>query len=298
MSAKTKAKETTVEAGVPSTEFLSARKVTVRYIKKESDYIKDPKHAGYGGLFVGSAIAVPAPVMNNKKMKNILTKEEKAGLEFLLGLNLSIYGDFWSTEYQRGSIFPIYLDKDDINLDLSDPMDYIKYKVLLQSEIVANSLDEIRHKATHRFVMIEAGAEVKMEKKKVSSKVEAYKQYVKYEDDRSVLRYVLRSLGRYTDKAQALEFLQVEASKLIDKDPALFASVCTAPYMKTKVLLEECYEYSVIKQIDQKFYTKDDQPISEGNSPTLEVAAEYLGTPVGQEMRLALEAKLKQIKAL
>ena len=75
----------------PNTDFLTNEKVTVQYIKKESAYIKDPKHVGYGGLFEGSSIAIPVPLMDNNKMKNMLTKKEKEGLEFLLGLDLSIY---------------------------------------------------------------------------------------------------------------------------------------------------------------------------------------------------------------
>ncbi len=287
-----------VESKIPSTDFLENRTITVKYIKKESDYIKDPKHAGYGGLFIGSAIAIPPPLMNNKKMKNLLTKKEKAGLEYLLDKNLSIYGDFWKEEYDKGSIFPIYLDKDDKTLDLSDPMQYIVWKVLLASPIVANNLGEIRHRATNRFVMVEEGEEVRSQKEAVGSKVIAFKKYVQYEDDRAVLRYILRNLGRYTDKNQSLDFLQVETAKLIEKDANMFVSIVTDEYLKTKVILEEAFEYGVVNLRDNRYYTKDDQPISDGNSPTLEVAAEFLAKPLGQEMRLAIEAKLKQAKKL
>ena len=42
-------------------------------------------------------------------------------------------------------ILPIYLGKDELRLDMSDPYDYIKIKVLMACPIVANSLDEIKH---------------------------------------------------------------------------------------------------------------------------------------------------------
>lgn len=290
-------KETkSAEDNVPSTDFLEARKITIKYLKKESDYIKDPKHAGYGGLFVGSAIAIPPPLMNNGKMKNLLTDKEKKGLEFILGKSLSIYGDFWKEEYEKGSIFPIYLDKDDKVLDLSDPMQFIVWKVLMASPIVANNLGEIRHRATNRFVMVEEGEEVLKQKESVGSKVVAFKKYVEFENNKPVLRYILRNLGRYTDKNQKLDFLQVETAKMIEKDANMFVSIVTDEYIKTKVILEEAFEYGVVNVRDHKYYTKEDQPISDGNSPTLEVAAEYLAKPLGQEMRLAIEAKLKQAK--
>lgn len=287
----------TVKNMLPNTTFLKNETVTVKYIKRESAYIKDPKHVGYGGMFEGAAIAIPAPLLQNNKMKNILTKEEKEGLEYLLGKDLSIYGDFWKQAYKKGSLFPIYLGKDDTRLDLSDPMQYIVYKVLTVSPIVAKSLDEVRNKATYRFVMVKEGEEILRAKDSVGNKVTAYENYVKFKNNKSVLRYILRNLGRYTSKAQKLDFLQVETSKLIEKDPNMFVAVTSDPLIETKVLLEEGVEFGIIDKIEKKFYTKEGQVISEGDTPTLDTAALYLSNPLGQEMRLTLEAKLKNAKS-
>ena len=212
-------KEVEKKEETPSTDFLTSRKITVQYVMKESDYIKDPKHVGYGGLFSGAAIAIPVPLMDNQKMKNMLTKKELKGLEFVLGKSLSIYGDFWKSEYKKGGMFPIFISKDGFELDLSNPSDYIKYKVLLASPIVANSIDEIKYRATNRFVMVEEGETIRREKDKVGSKVLAFEKYVEFKNDRSVLRHILRNLGRYTSRDQKLDFLQVETAKQIEKDP-------------------------------------------------------------------------------
>mgnify|MGYP003648463057 CR=1 FL=1 len=286
-------REVAPKEALPSTAFLRSEVITVKYIKKESDYIKDPKHVGYGGLFSGSSIAIPAPVLDNKKMKNILTNEEKAGLEYLLGKDLSIYGPFWKEEFKTGGMFPVYLSKDDTQLDLSDPMQYIVWKVLLASPIVANSMDEIRNKATHRFVLVSEGEELQRDKEAVGNKVLAFEKYVEYKNSPEVLRFILRSLGKYTSRGQKLSFLQVEAAKLIEADPNLFVAVTNDSLIKQKVLIEEGVESGVVILRDGKYYTADNQPISEGDSPILNVAAAYLGSPLGQEMRLTLEAKIK-----
>ena len=110
------------------------------------------------------------------------------------------------------------------------------------------------------------------------------------------MRYILRNLGRYTSKTQELSFLQVETAKMIEKDPNMFVAVTADPLIETKVLLEEAFENGVIIKTDKKFYTLDNQPISEGDIPVLETAAKYLSSPLGQEMRLALQAKLKNSK--
>lgn len=291
---KTSAK---AEANEISTAFLKNEKVTVKYIVRENSSIKDPKHVAYGGLFATAEISVPAPTLDNNKMKNLLTNEEKAGLEHILkGLNLSIYGDFWKKEAHEKGILPIYLGKSELTLDLSDPYDYIKYKVLKASPIVAANFSEIRNKATYRFVMTSEGEEMSREKDKVGYKVMAFEAYVAIKNDKAVLRYVLRNLGKYTSKNQKLDFLQVETSKLIEKDPSMFVSVAADKQLAVKVLIEECVENGIVTRKDEKYYDLDGNPLSDGETPSMTVAAGYLSSPLGQEMRLALEAKLKNSK--
>jgi len=284
------------------TDFLVNKKVTVKYVPNEKNGIKDVKHVAYGGLLNGAEISIPAPTLDNNKMKNLLTNVEKAGLESILnGVDLSIYGDFWKEHDKNGNkgeaynmgILPIFLGKDDVILDLSDPYDYIKFKVLKSCPIVANSLDEVKHRATNKFVLTSASEEMAKQIEKGSYKVTAYKLFVKYEDDKEILRYTLRGLGRNTNRSHQLDFLQAEMHKELEKNPSLVCSIMGDEYLKTKVLLESCWEFGAVNKRDKNFYTLEDEPISDGDVPTLTVASEYLASNLGQEMRLALEARLK-----
>jgi hypothetical protein len=278
------------------TDFLVEKIISVKYIPNESNGIKDIKHVAYGGLLNGSEVAIPAPTMDNGKMKNLLTNVEKEGIQSILkGVDLSIYGPFWKEggEAYKMGILPIYLGKDELRLDLSDVYDYIKWKVLIACPVVANSIDEIKHRATNKFVLTSASEQMAKEIDKVGNKVQAYKLYVKYEEDKEVLRYALRNLGRTTNRSHKLDFLQSELHKELEKNPSLLCSIMGDDYLKTKVLLESCYEFGAVNKIEKKFYTLDDEPISDGDTPILQTAAEYLASNLGQEMRLALEAKLK-----
>jgi hypothetical protein len=281
---------------VVRTDFLEEKVVSVKYVPNEKNGIKDPKHVAHGGMLNGATIAIPAPTMDNGKMKNLLTNVEKEGLEHILkGVDLSIYGGFWKEgggAYEMG-ILPIYLSKDELRLDMSDPYEFIKLKVLMASPIVANSLDEVRHRATNKFVLTSASEQMAKEIDKVGNKVQAYKLYVKYEEEKEILRYALRNLGRNTNRSHKLDFLQSELHKELEKNPSLLVSIMGDEYLKTKVLLETCYEFGAITKLDKKFYTLDDEPISDGDAPFLQVSAEYLASSLGQEMRLSLEAKLK-----
>ena len=193
-------------------------------------------------------------------------------------------------------ILPIYLGKDEKRLDMSDPYQYIQMKVLLACPIVANSLDEIKHRATNRWVLTSASEQMAKEIDKVGNKVLAYKLYVKYEEDKEILRYTLRNLGRNTNRSHKLDFLQSELHKELEKNPSLLVSIMGDEFLKTKVLLETCYEYGAVNKVDKKYYTLNNEPVSDGDAPFLDVASRYLASNLGQEMRLALEAKLKHLE--
>ena len=299
MAAAKKTVKNTEEKEVIRTDFLENKIVSVKFIPKENNGVKDPKHVLYGGMLNGAEVSIPAPTMDNGKMKNLLTDVEKKGLEHLLDeVNLSIYGNFWKEgggAYEMG-ILPVMLGKDEIRLDLSSPYDYIKYKILMVSPIVANSLDEIKHRATNRFVLTSASEELAKTIEKGGYKVNAYKYFVKYEGDKNVLRYTLRGLGRNTNRSHGLDFLQAEMHKELEKNPSLVCSLMGDEYLKTKVLIESCFEYGAVNRVDKQYYTLDGEKISGGEPPYLDVAAQYLASNLGQEMRLALEARLKNIK--
>ena len=277
------------------TDFLEDKIVSVKYITKENNGIQDPKHVAYGGLLNGANISIPAPTLDNKKMKNILTNDEKKGLEHILGLDLSIYGKFWKENgkaYELG-ILPIQLTKEEKRYDMSDPYDFIKVKVLQASPIVASNLNDIGRKATYRFVLTSESEKLQKELDKAGYKINAYKLFVKYEGDSDVLRYSLRNLGRNTSKNHKIDFLQSEFHKELEKNPSLVVSILGDSFIKTKVLLETCFEYGAVARRDKSYYTLDDEPICEEGIPTLQNAAEFLASNLGQDMRLGLEAKLK-----
>ena len=108
--------------------------VTLRYIHRNRGMAAnvDKNHVIAGGLMSKAVRKFCTPLMRNGSIANILSNDEKEYLESITGLNLSVYGDFWNT-------FRVALHKEDANnrLDLSNPMDFISYKILesLKNEI-------------------------------------------------------------------------------------------------------------------------------------------------------------------
>lgn len=279
---------------------LKNEKITVRYIPRESGMITNPKHVFYGGLAENSVLIFTVPVLeSNGQYVNVLTNQEKSFLEEYMGLPynaLSIYkknDNYWDN-------YQVRLSKGDTILDLSNPNDYIKYKVLLSNkDFVAPSIETLQDypKATYKFVIISEQEEIKTSKVKLNSTMEAYKEFGKYENDYDTLRVVVEMLTlRPMSSNTKIEFLQTQIDRLIQSDPKLFVKTIKDPYLSTKVLIKNAIDAGIIsKRGDYLYLKQDNTPLCENNQePTLSSAAKYLNSPKRQEIKFMIEAKLNK----
>ena len=214
---------------------------------------------------------------------------------------LSIYkkvDNFWDDSNENG-ISRVRLTKQDNYLNLADPEDYIRYKILLANkDFIAPSLQALQDtpKVTYQFVIISEGDETKSAKDNMSATMKCYKEFGKIENDINTLRVVIETIdGRPTAPTVKLEFLQAEANKLIQADSKLFLKVVSDPMLSTKVLIKRAIEAGLISNRGNYLYLRSDNtPLCEMNEePTLNIAAKYLNSPRHQEVKFALEAKLK-----
>lgn len=284
-------------AGVKS--CLRNERVIVRFVPKEGGMITNPKHILYGGMAEGAVRYFTVPVLQSTgAFKNVLTDAEKEYLEQVMGLEynaLSIYkkeNNYWEN-------FRVRLTKQDTFLNLSDPNDYIKYKVLLaNTNFIADSLETLqdRPRATYQYVLIKEGESEKRESDNISTIMKCYKEYGKIENDADTLKCIVELLDkRPLAKGTKIEFLQGKANTLIQSNPGLFYSTVTDPVLPVKVLIRKAVEEGVISRRGDQYYLKsDNSPLCGSNEePTLNTAAKYLSLPKNQELKLSIEAKLK-----
>lgn len=281
---------------------LQNRLVTVKFIPQPGT-ITNPKHVLYGGMAERSVFTVTVPKLRSGTFKNVLTDDEKDYLEVALGLEvgaLNVYNkhdNFWSNNTE-GGISKVRLSKEGTTLNLADPIDYIKYKILLANkDLIASSAQELqdRPKATYRFVLI-SDDEVNTENKvKMNTKMRCYAEYGKIENKPDVLRIVIETItGKPLASNSSLDFLQTKAGELIESNAKLFLNVVQDKLLDTKVLIHKCIEAGIIsKKADYLYLRSDNSPLCEGGEePVLSVAAKYLSHPKRQELKLSLEAKL------
>lgn len=273
--------------------------IVVKHVPKETGLVKDPKHILYGGMAENAVKWITVPRLTSGMYVNVLTNNEKAYLEEIMGLEynaLSIYNkhdNFWDN-------YMVRLTKQDNILNLSNPDDYIKYKVLLANkDIIAPSIQELEDhpKATYQFVIIRENEESQVSKKKLNATMQAYMEFGKIQDNIDILRTIIETIdGRPTSKNSKLEFLQDKVGKLIQADAKLFVRVAKDPLLGTKVLIKKAIENGLISNRGGMLYLKQDgTPLCEDNEePTLNIAAKYLNMPKHQDLLFSLQAKLKE----
>ncbi len=299
---KPKTKEAKKHITEQTTDLISCLKnetVVVRFIPKQTGLVSNPKHVLYGGMAETAVRWFTLPRLQSGMYVNPLTDDEKAYLEEVMGLEynaLSIYkkiDNFWDN-------LTVRLSKSDNYLNLANPDDYIKYKILLANKNhVAPSLQDLqdRPKATYQFVIIREGEETKNAKKEMSSTMQSYMKFGEIQDDADKLRVIIETIdGRPLAKTTKIEFLQEKVNKLIQADPRLFLRVTEDPHLDTKVLIKKAIEAGLISNRGGMLYLKSDgTPLCGDNEePTLSVAAKFLGSPKKQELKFSLEAKLKE----
>lgn len=280
---------------------LRDERVIVRHIPKENSMIgNNPKHVLSGGMGENATRTYVVPQLRSGQLVDVLTKDEKAFLENILGLEdnaLSIYkveNNYWKS-------FKVTLHKEDNYLDLSEPTDYIKYKVLLaNTNAIAPNLDTLqnRPKATYEYVIIASNEESKVNRARISSTMEAYKEFGKIEDNIGVLRVILETItGRPVSSSMKVDDLAEKVERYVQSDTKLFLKIVQDPMLSTKVLIRDGIEAGVITNRGGQLYLREgNTPLCENGEPTLSVAAAYLNLPKNQELKLTINTKVNAYK--
>lgn len=300
---KTTSKKATTQTDEPIS-CLRKERINVKFVPKQSGIVTNPRHILYGGMAEGAVRKFTVPKLSSGMFVNVLTDNEKAYLEDIMGLEynaLSIYkkvDNFWDDSNDNG-ISSVSLTKGDNYFNLADPEDYIKYKILLANkDFIASSMQELEDhpKRTHQFVIVQEGEETRNANKEMSATMQSYMQFGKIQDNANMLRTIIEILdGRPISKNTKIEFLQQKINKLIQADAKTFLRVINDPLLPVKSLIKRAIEGGLISNRGGMLYLKSDgTPLCNDNEePTLNVAAKFLSSPKQQDLKFSLEAKLK-----
>jgi hypothetical protein len=282
---------------------LRNERVIVRFVPSPNAMVHNKGHVLSGGMAESATRSFVVPRLSTGAYKNVLTDSEKAFLEKAMGLEenaLSVYrkrDNFWDDTNPDG-IGKVILHKQDNYLDLSNPADYIRYKVLLNNkDYICPSLQELedRPKATYQFVIINEHSEAQMNLSKNETIIECYAEYGTIRHDADTLRAVLEILtGRPVATMTKLDFLQGKTIEYIQKDPRTFLRVIKDDLLPAKVLIKKAVEAGVITRRNDLYYYEGSPLCEMGEDSTLNNSAKYISNAKRTELKFMLEAKIKK----
>lgn len=284
---------------------LRNEKITVRFIKKQRGIVEDPRSPLYGGMAETSTRIFAVPTKRSGAFANVLTNDEKDFLEYTMGLPenaLSVYrkvDNYWCTSTDN-AVNTVKLTKRDTYLDLSNPEDYIRYKILLANEeVIAPSLEALEHapRATYMFVLVSDKDEAKSKGNKADIKLECYDKFINYRSNESVLRAIIEILeGHKVAGNTNISILKKLVSDAIDADPKRCYKILTDPYLENKALIMTAVDKRVVNNRNGFYYLADgNKPLcdeTDRRGSTLQAAAEYLADVKNQTVLYSLQAQV------
>lgn len=290
---------------------LRNEKVILRKLPKRTNLVKDSNHIMGDGMHENAFHVYCVPkLQKSNNFVNVLTNDEKECLEKAMGLPenaLSIYRqpkeeNFWSTANPNG-LGSVTLRKQDNVFDLSKPTDYIAYKILLANkDKICPSMEEWsqRPKETYEFVVIREGQEAKVSQSNTDATIQAVMKLGKIASDKDVLQLVVETMmGKKYSASTSSEWFQTQALDMIKSTPKnakLFLTITGDENLENKVLIRRCISKGIIVCRGSFHYIKEtNTPMcGDGEEPTVNNAAKWLGEPKNQEILFSLQAKVKE----
>lgn len=192
-------------------------------------------------------------------------------------------GNFWSE-------LEIRLDtKKGNEVDLSDPINFVKYKVMLASSKFCNSPLEKLKWPSAEWMIIDEEETAKVEAVQIDAELEASELFYSLsEEDRKGL---VKLFGKTKVEKATPALIKTTLFKEMKKDPKKFMKMATDKSLKTRILLEELLTNKIITK-HGNYYKNGDDPI--GNST--DEAVSYLEDARNGSVRIALENKLEKLR--
>jgi|TARA_R110001606_G_scaffold158423_2_gene302166 hypothetical protein len=213
-----------------------------------------------------------------------LTVEEEKDLEQELQMTAGTLGKY--SEYWKD--YTVILNDKDKTLTLSSPRDFIDYKILMASNRVSNSVNDMTDWPKAEYVLYDAEEDAKKDNLKVKSRRSAYKVFNAMTS--SEMRNVLKLMGKKAENASDT-LIENTLADIIEKDPVVFNETMNMSDFKLRVFVNDLVSINGLR-IRGGHYMFGDSAIGHD----LEAALLYLKDPVNQDIVLSLKQKLKATK--
>lgn len=287
-------------------KFLENKRVIIRIIpEKGHELFKsiDKQHIGKHFFPDCKKVFVLPLTKSTGGLVKLLTKEEQEFFEEALelekgelstNLDKAVKFKFWSK-------FTVELNQNDLVLDLSNPKDNLKDRVLsCYKDELAPSWEERLDKATYRWARVDEDYQTRVYTKTSDLKMKGYIELAKIKDNKAKLFDTLRLLGKTPSSTASIEWLYSEVGKIIETVDKVVGSSTVHDFLdlvedktsKTKLFIMDAIKLGEVTVSGSKYYIKGGDLI--GN--TKEKAIEWFDDNTNSETRKIIELRIKTSK--
>jgi hypothetical protein len=243
--------------------YLKNEKVKIVPVIRKGRMINDPAHVGYF-MFDGASVSMCLPQDERGVLANpFASEEEKKFFEVELDLDLNVHKkkeNFWKDFYVKVTKDAAFMQFG-IELDLSDPMDMLRYKVVKLQNIVAPSLDQSGERPEYKFALVSSDYEDRSAFDEMTSQQKIWTYWGSIKDSTRKMKdfLTLYLMTKKQDKEvpddATIEFLSSEINKAIDKDKELILSIIDDENAPLKLFVAKAVKIGAIQKLGVNAYT-------------------------------------------
>lgn len=207
--------------------------------------------------------------------------------------------NFWKHEYDglQGTTYKhgieVKVDKNEKTLDLSKPLDFLEYRVLLANkETIAPSLAEQKNKGSYRFVLVDEDEEVISRVKSSDKRKEATKAQLRLEESETRLKNFLRVYGRSVPATAKKDWLIAEVDKVVEENMDGFLTIVQDPdYENRLFILDAVQAKAIVKTGADEYSLPGGKKM--GKTGSMKDAILFIKDPKNQPEVLTIKARLE-----
>lgn len=277
--------------------FLTEKKVKIVMVPRGGGMIDDPNNVGYY-RYNGTKISWCLPKSQSKRtLVPILNAEEREFFEKALQLDLNFYkkeDNFWGTFYVDIMVDENF-KKFGLELDLSDPMDNLKWRVWKTFPGMAPSWDERFDRGEYILALVDAEYQEEQKATKANKNLKAYKHLGRLEGSHTKLFDFLTIYAlQHPKKAKVpsseahIEALITQAENTIQNDLNGYLAIAEDPDYDTKLLIHRAMALEAIQMnwSTKEFYTPEGKRLG----TSLDEVVKNIKDPDYQEDYLKIKA--------
>jgi hypothetical protein len=253
--------------------------------------IKKVKRIGFFGIdSYGNSQTIIGAEVSKKGHNTGLTKEDEAYFEAELKLpkgTLAPHSAWWDEVFNTQHVLRLKNSKTN-ELILDNPINELRYKVLLASSKIANSEVE-KSKPYVEFYIDDEEAKAKKELETFNFEFEGMKIIFKMTPEEK--RGSLKLFGKKGTDLMSESVVDMQLVRELKEAPKQFFEIMTDKDLKTKTFIKELEEYGIINRKNNTYNYGDDTL-----AITTDEAVLYFNDLKNQSVVLTLGQKLKKVK--